>query len=88
MAGQTWTSQPVDLDLTIEVNGRTLFDVKLAGICLYSRLSRPADALCRNVDGLQERILKVEFYEEYSPWGRSSLETPPPMQQGPRRWAR
>ena len=41
--------------------------MKLADICLYSSLARPADALCRSVDGLQERMLKVEFYEEHPP---------------------
>ncbi len=55
------------LDLTIDVGGKTLYEVKLADICLYSSLVRSADAICRDVGDLQERMLKVEFYEQYVP---------------------
>ena len=54
------------LNLKLQASAdRSLFEVKLADICLYSELVPAAKAICKDVNGVATRMLGLEFYLKY-----------------------
>jgi len=53
------------LDLQLPAGNGSLFEVKIADICIYSDAIPAAKAICKNVDGMRTKMLKYELYMEY-----------------------
>ncbi|GEM_PF-2371232 len=67
LGGADRSKQTHYLDLNLIVGNESLFEVKIADICVYSKAIPAAKAICEDAGGMQDRMLRYEFYEEYTP---------------------